>query len=105
MSDFFKRRIAATACAVATLVVALCAVTYALAPTRADDQAAMISEWERRPMVYICEPRPGEQIILGRTEPTGPNALPDAEPRQFIFRMQGCETFFTPRPEEPDTHE
>jgi hypothetical protein len=60
-------------------------------------EAAMIAEWERRPIVYICERHPGEQIVFDRKEPTGPDAQPEAEPRQFIFKGSICDGILSAR--------
>jgi hypothetical protein len=66
------------------------------------EQAAMVAEWERLPIVYICEPYSGEQVVFDRKEPTGPDAQPDAEPRQFIFKGSICDSILSARGEGHD---
>jgi hypothetical protein len=54
-------------------------------------EEATIEEWNRRPLVFVCVPRPNERVVIGRREPIGPDAQPDAEPLELILQMPDCD--------------
>jgi hypothetical protein len=89
MISFLKRRISVPVWAVLALAASVSVLVYAITPSREYRQAAKVGTWMGRPTVFVCEPRPGERIELGRQVPRGPGAEPDAEPIQITLRMQG----------------
>ncbi|HTI86091.1 MAG TPA: hypothetical protein VL966_05760 [Alphaproteobacteria bacterium] len=58
------------------------------AATREEEDAAKVAEWERHPVVTICEDPEGRQFIISRTE-SPPDAPPGLEPITILFRLSG----------------
>lgn len=63
-------------------------VAYAIAATREEEEAAMVAEWKKHPVVTVCEDTEGRRFIIGRTEPP-PDAPSNLEPITVLIRLNG----------------